>query len=100
MFVFETVEGNELKVFFRYVREHVPARPHKESSRPHMRPVGTTCMVCDESQTVVGLGYVRCHFKDRFTYKGGRKHALRVAMSEMGLDRDSRKNAWDALLNM
>lgn len=100
MFAFETTDKNKLKVFFRYDREHVPARPNKENSRAHVRPVATTCLICQEDQTVVGFGHAKCYYKDRFTYKSGRKHALRKALSNMELDRSSRKNAWDSLSSM
>lgn len=108
MFLFETTDGDKLRVFFRYDREHVPAKPNKKNSKPHVRPVGTTCLICKAGDkatagighAVKGIGHARCHYTDHFVYKSGRKHALRRALANMKLDRASRKNAWDKLLSM
>jgi len=99
MFSFDTTDKRRLKVYFRYEREEVPANPNKENSKPHTRPVGTTCLISLENGTIVSGGYARCYYKDQFTYKSGRKHALRKALLRMGLDRDSRRNAWNGLLS-
>jgi len=100
MFRFETEDGKEIKVFFRYEKEEVPANPHKKKSRPHTRPVGTTCFLTDENDNVVGLGAVRCHYKDHFRYRAGRKHALRQALKDAGFDVKTRSRAWAEFLQM
>lgn len=98
MFVFDTADGRELKAYFRYEREEVPANPHKEKSRPHKRPVATTCFIINRDGIVVGVGSVKCHYKTHFKYSSGRKYALKNALKDAGLDRDSRINAWSAFL--
>jgi hypothetical protein len=98
MFRFETKDGKEVKAFFRYEHEDVPANPHKKTSKPHRRPVGTTCMLADEDDNVIGIGAVRCYYKERFRYMSGRKYALKQAMKDAGFDRDTRARAWEEFL--
>ena len=98
MFVFDTTDGRELKAYFKYEREDVPANPHKENSKPHKRPVATTCFIVDKDGLVVGVGNAKCHYKDHFSYNVGRKFALKRALRDAGLDRTNRARAWIAFM--
>lgn len=100
MFTFETAEGMEHKVFFRYTWKKVAANPMKESSKQHTKPCSTKCLITTTDNVVLGKGEVTCYYKDNFSYHKGRKFAMIDAMEKAGLGRVDRKEAWTNLFAM
>jgi len=100
MFKFVRNDGEEVRAVFRYLYETVPANPYKEKSRPHSRPVTTTCVLLGDKDRVISEGEAHLHPKDNPCYFQGRKYALRRALANGDIPTDERTRAWDAFLDM
>lgn len=122
MLTFTTIAGKELKVRFKHFGKRKGHSPRGTTCRIYdgdaVLSTGTTNLV-DQIPVVTTPEKVKDLFlkhgrrvkrvlrtvdgiavaliqADNFSYKRGRKYALRQALSQSGLDKDSRRSAWDA----
>ena len=99
MFNFESKDKGRLKVFFNYGKVDVPANERDPKSKPHVRPVSTTCVIVEdkENPATIATGQCVCNNKDHFTYKKGRQLSLARALHEMGLPKEEREVVWNSM---
>ena len=79
-----------MRIEFSYEKDVVV---HDEAECKH--PISVACRLLSENdEVIVGVGISSCSKEDQFSYKIGRKLALKRAIDNSGISKPERKAVW------
>ena len=104
MFFFK-INDKEYKVYFQHEKEQ-QAAVNKETGeiRVSMHPYETQCGIVrieknKNDEETIGVGLSSCSINDQFSYAVGRKLALKRAIQDSNIPKESRNIIWTAYFN-